>query len=145
MKEQVDFFFHSIPTASLTHPASCPIGTARFIPAGKATGVWSFNLLSKLWSYNSTPPIHHNCVALISIEGQFLLPPLWSIGLISQFLHHSQTVGLLGRVISSSQGLYLNTGQHKHRKTRTHIKNPCLEWDSNPRSRPQSERRQCMP
>jgi hypothetical protein len=25
-----------------------------------------------------------------------------------------QTVGLLGRVISSSQGLYLNTGQHKH-------------------------------
>jgi FAD synthase len=26
-----------------------------------------------------------------------------------------QTVGLLGRVIGSSQGLYLNTGQHKHR------------------------------
>jgi hypothetical protein len=26
-----------------------------------------------------------------------------------------QTVGLLGRVISSSQGLYLNTGQHNHR------------------------------
>jgi hypothetical protein len=26
-----------------------------------------------------------------------------------------QTVGLLGRVISPSQGLYLNTGQHKHR------------------------------
>jgi hypothetical protein len=26
-----------------------------------------------------------------------------------------QTVGLLGRDISSSQGLYLNTGQHKHR------------------------------
>jgi hypothetical protein len=33
----------------------------------------------------------------------FLLP-LWSIGLISQFLDHSQTAGLLGRVISSSQG-----------------------------------------
>jgi hypothetical protein len=41
--------------------------------------------------------------------------PLWSIGLISQFLDHLQTVGLLGRMISSSQGLYLNTGQHKHR------------------------------
>jgi hypothetical protein len=27
----------------------------------------------------------------------------------------SQTVGLLERVISPSQGLYLNTGQHKHR------------------------------
>jgi hypothetical protein len=26
-----------------------------------------------------------------------------------------QTVGLLGRVISPSQDLYLNTGQHKHR------------------------------
>jgi hypothetical protein len=26
-----------------------------------------------------------------------------------------QTVGLLRRVISLSQGLYLNTGQHKHR------------------------------
>jgi hypothetical protein len=26
-----------------------------------------------------------------------------------------QIVGLLGRVISSSQGLYLNTGQHKHK------------------------------
>jgi hypothetical protein len=28
--------------------------------------------------------------------------------------HFSQMVGLLGRVISSSQGRYLNTGQHKH-------------------------------
>jgi hypothetical protein len=27
----------------------------------------------------------------------------------------TQTVGLLGRVISQSQGLYLYTGQHKHR------------------------------
>jgi hypothetical protein len=50
---------------------------------------------------------------------QFFLPlaPIWSIGLISQFLDHSQMVGFLGCVISSSQGLYLNTGQHKHRKT----------------------------
>jgi hypothetical protein len=51
------------------------------------------------------------------------LLPLWSIGLISQFLDHSQSVGLLGQVISSSQGLYLNTGQHKHRKTHTHTSN----------------------
>jgi hypothetical protein len=29
--------------------------------------------------------------------------------------HFSQTVGHLGRVISPSQGLYLNIGQHKHR------------------------------
>jgi hypothetical protein len=31
-----------------------------------------------------------------------------------QFLNLRQSVGLLGRVISSSQGLYLNTGQQKH-------------------------------
>jgi hypothetical protein len=36
--------------------------------------------------------------------------------------HFSQTVGLLGRVISSSQGLYLNTGQQKHR-INTHMPN----------------------
>jgi hypothetical protein len=47
----------------------------------------------------------------------FLFAPIRSIGLIFQFLHRSQTVGLLGLVISSSQGFYLNTGQHKHRKT----------------------------
>jgi hypothetical protein len=35
--------------------------------------------------------------------------------------HFSQKVGFLGQVISLSQGLYLNTGQHKHRiKAYTH-------------------------
>jgi hypothetical protein len=29
--------------------------------------------------------------------------------------HFSQRIGLLGRVINPSQGLYLNTWQHKHR------------------------------
>jgi hypothetical protein len=42
-----------------------------------------------------------------------------------------QTVGLLGRVISSSQGLYLNTGQHKHRiNTYTHQTfMPCVGFE----------------
>jgi hypothetical protein len=41
--------------------------------------------------------------------------------------HFSQTVGLLGRVISSSQGRYLNAGQHKHRiNTYTHQKS--MPW-----------------
>jgi hypothetical protein len=42
-----------------------------------------------------------------------------------------ETVGLLGRVISSSQGFYLNTGQHKHRLNRyTHQKSmPCVEFE----------------
>jgi hypothetical protein len=29
--------------------------------------------------------------------------------------HFSQTIGLLGRVISPSQGRYLNTGEHNYR------------------------------
>jgi hypothetical protein len=38
--------------------------------------------------------------------------------------HFSQTVGLLGRVISPSQGRYQNTGQHKHRiNSNTHTPN----------------------
>jgi hypothetical protein len=42
--------------------------------------------------------------------------PLWSTGLISLFhWSFSQTVGLLGRVMSTWRGLYLNRGQHKHR------------------------------
>jgi hypothetical protein len=39
-----------------------------------------------------------------------------------QFLNQGQSVGLLGRVVSSSQGLYLYTN----------TKHPCPEWDSNP-------------
>jgi hypothetical protein len=44
-----------------------------------------------------------------------ILLPLWSIGLVLSFMIILQTVGLLGRGISPSQDLYLNTGQHKHR------------------------------
>jgi hypothetical protein len=71
--------------------------------------------------------------------------PYWSTRLIAPFLDLSQTVGLLGRVISSSQGLYLNTGQYKHRKTRTYIEHPCPRRDSKPQSRPLSDRRLFMP
>jgi hypothetical protein len=47
--------------------------------------------------------------------------PLGPWPLLFSFMIILQTVGLLGRVISSSQGLYLNTGKHKHRKnTYTH-------------------------
>jgi hypothetical protein len=47
----------------------------------------------------------------------------WSIGLFLQFLNQGQSVGLLGRVISSSQGLYLytNTEKHTHTYTNTNI------------------------
>jgi hypothetical protein len=48
---------------------------------------------------------------------QWLYSPSLGPGLIFHFrdLFFTQTVGLLGRVISPSQGLYLYTGQHKHR------------------------------
>jgi hypothetical protein len=44
------------------------------------------------------------------------LQPFVGLWPILQFRNNfSQTVGLLGRVIIPSQGLYLNTGQYKHR------------------------------
>jgi hypothetical protein len=47
---------------------------------------------------------------------QWLYSPLLGPGLFfSYVIFFTQTVGLLGRVISPSQGLYLHTGQHKHR------------------------------
>jgi hypothetical protein len=66
-----------------------------------------------------------------------------SVSLRFFFLNHRQSVGLLGRVISSSQGLYLYTNTEKPIYTNT--KHPCPELDSNPRSRLPSERRQYMP
>jgi hypothetical protein len=55
--------------------------------------------------------------------GDFFLPlaplrgpslPYCSTGLIVQFFDHSQAVGLLGRVVGSLQGLYLNTEKRGH-------------------------------
>jgi hypothetical protein len=51
-----------------------------------------------------------------------------------QLLDLGQSVGLLGRLIHSSQGLYLYTNTEK-RTHNTNTKHPCPEWDSKPRSR----------
>jgi hypothetical protein len=69
-----------------------------------------------------------------------LLPLLEHRAEFPQFLNQGQSVGLLGQVISSSQGLYLFTNTEKH--TFTNTKHPCPEWDSNPGSRLPSERRE---
>jgi hypothetical protein len=61
-----------------------------------------------------------------------------------QLLDLGQSIGLLGRVISSSQGLYLYTNTEK-RTYNTNTKHPCPEWNSNPRSRRPRERRKFMP
>jgi hypothetical protein len=47
-----------------------------------------------------------------------------------QLLDLGQSVGLLGLVISLSQGLYLYTNTEK-RTHNTNTKLPCPEWDSN--------------
>jgi hypothetical protein len=105
---------------------------------GEKTLGWMLG--DKLWGWDHVQVLPPQCFTLfLSLALTF-----WSIELISQFLDYLETVELLGRVISSSQGLYLNTGQHKHRKTHTHIKHPCPEWDSNPRSQLSSEQRQYM-
>jgi hypothetical protein len=48
-----------------------------------------------------------------------------------QILDLGQLVGLLGRVISSSQGLYLYTNTEK-RAHNTNTKHPCPEWAVEP-------------
>jgi hypothetical protein len=56
----------------------------------------------------------------------------------------TQTVGLLGRVISPSQGLYLYTGQHKHRlnaHTNIHASSRIRTYDPNVRA---SEDSSCL-
>jgi hypothetical protein len=58
------------------------------------------NLVTKTYGYFA----HHE-----------LYSPLEPWPLIFSFMIILHTVGLLELVISSSQGLYLNTGQHKHR------------------------------
>jgi hypothetical protein len=47
---------------------------------------------------------------------QWLYSPLLGPGFFFSFvIFFTQTVGLIGRVISQSQGRYLHAGQHKHR------------------------------
>jgi hypothetical protein len=65
---------------------------------------------------------------------------LW---ILISFLIHIQSVGLLGRGISPSQGWYLHTEQHKH--TINAHRHSWLECDSNSRSKCSSGRRRFMP
>jgi hypothetical protein len=87
----------------------------------------------------------HQIDNLLLAQCSCLLKPFLLYPKVSRFVSFIliilQTVGLLGWVISPSQGLYLNTGQDKHRKN----KYPCLVWDSKPRSQLPSERSQNMP
>jgi hypothetical protein len=68
---------------------------------------------------------------------------LVELGRFFSLLMYTQSVGLLGRGISPSQGRYLYRRQHKHRiNSHRHL---CLKWDWNPRSQCSSGRRWFMP
>jgi hypothetical protein len=63
-----------------------------------------------------SPPASETILFIHSFIRQWLYSALLGPGLFFSFvIFFTQTVGLLGRVISPSQGLDLNTGQHKHR------------------------------
>jgi hypothetical protein len=62
----------------------------------------------------------------------WLCSPLLVLAAFSVSWSYTQSVGLLGRGISPSQGRYLHTEQHKH-KTSVH-RYSCLDWGWNPRS-----------
>jgi hypothetical protein len=105
-----------------------------------------FSLLSVFWKNagpnDSVSEVIILAVTLISDGGlgifffTICIPIYGSTALVDlsrflSFLIYIQSVGLLGRGISPSQGLYLHTEQQKHR-INAH-RHPCLEWDSNPR------------
>jgi hypothetical protein len=66
------------------------------------------------------------------------LSALVDLGRLLSFLIHTQSVGLLGRGISASQGRYLHTKQYKHRINA--YRHPWIEWDKNSRSQCSSGR-----
>jgi hypothetical protein len=104
------------------------------------------NLLSSLHSRHSWD--HNICSSALKFliyiyYGSTAL--CWALTAFSVSWSYTQSVGLLGRGISPSQGLYLDTEQHNHRINAHKYRHPCLEWDSNPRSQRSSELRQFMP
>jgi hypothetical protein len=72
----------------------------------------------------------HNTKWFISCVSIYGSTALADLGRFFSLLIYTQSVGLLGRGISPSQGRYLHTEQHKH-IIHAH-RHPCLERDSNP-------------
>jgi hypothetical protein len=75
-----------------------------------------------------------------------LLLPLWSVGLISQFLDHftdGRTPWTGDQLVARPLPIHRTTQTQEN--AHTHTKHPCSKWDSKPRSRLPSERRHYMP
>jgi hypothetical protein len=93
----------------------------RRYPSTKLHGVTSYNIeiLTIIRSQSECSDISKQITIVRNLVFLFcffhwLYSPCGPWPLFS-FLVYSQLLGLLGRVISPSQGRYLNTGQHKHR------------------------------
>jgi hypothetical protein len=68
------------------------------------------------WMHRANYVAEQYRVNLFNFIHEWLFCPLLGPGLIIILvISFTQMVGLLERVISTSQGRYLNTGQHKHR------------------------------
>jgi hypothetical protein len=83
------------------------------------------------------------------VSGIFFSSPLLPFGSLLHFLEHRADFSVSwlftdGRTPWTGDQLVARP-LPKQRKTHTHIKHPFPDWDSNPRSRPPSERRQFMP
>jgi hypothetical protein len=66
----------------------------------------------------SPPKTHYTrycCIITLMASSFMSLQPFVGLGRLFTSLIYTQSAGILGRVISPSQGLYLHTGQHKHR------------------------------
>jgi hypothetical protein len=86
-------------------------------------------------------PMIIHCHTILSIYLSIYLSTAHvDLGRFFSFLIYTQSIGLLGRGISLSQVRYLHTEQQKH-NAQTY---PCFEWDSNPRSKRSSGRKQFM-
>jgi hypothetical protein len=110
----------SLRTRSL-YLCSPMTGWPSYIP-GHRVPFWSLLRLAGLrWRYSNPPP-QRDHVYYIYIFFSLALQPSWALAYSFSFMITLQTVVPLGRVISSSQGLYLNTGQRKQNKY-THTPN----------------------
>jgi hypothetical protein len=96
--------------------SSLPI-LAHSVNLGGSLSVW----LRSAWSSGFVSSLSHFHLFILRIRPI----GLFKFGIISEIMNHLHTVGLLGRVIRSSQGLYLHRKtQHRHTRTNIHA----LSW-----------------
>jgi hypothetical protein len=76
--------------------------------------MWESRRLATLWAYTACYRDSFFRL-LLSLLLLWFCSPLLGLGRVSVYWSYAQSVGLLGRGRSPSQGLYLHTEQHKHR------------------------------